>query len=141
MFGIDVDLQKNPNLGYFVKARETVEGFSDFNSTFLAISMGIILELFKLILSWINNQKFILIFLAYFHEFKQILIPIIGIYTFFASKISDNLGSPVFWLLNKSQQIIDQKVKNPVSISRLVFLFSIPLIVNKKWTLKKLINL
>lgn len=38
IFGIDVDMQSNPNLVYFVKAKEITDGFADFNGYFLAIS-------------------------------------------------------------------------------------------------------
>ena len=39
IFGIDVNVQENPNLGYFLKAKEAVEGFSDFDVNFLATSI------------------------------------------------------------------------------------------------------
>ena len=38
IFGIDVNVQKNPNLAYFVKAQEVVEGFTEFDPFYLAIS-------------------------------------------------------------------------------------------------------
>ena len=41
IFGIDVNVQENPNLGYFVKAKESFEGFSEFNPFYLAISTKI----------------------------------------------------------------------------------------------------
>lgn len=38
IFGIDVNIQENPNLGYFVKTKETAEGFTEFEPYFLTIS-------------------------------------------------------------------------------------------------------
>ena len=39
IFGIDVNVQENPNLGYFLKAKEAVDGFSDFDVNYLATSI------------------------------------------------------------------------------------------------------
>ena len=41
IFGIDVNVQENPNLAYYVKAQEVVEGFSEFDPFFLTISTKI----------------------------------------------------------------------------------------------------
>ena len=38
IFGIDVNIQENPNLGYFVKTKEAVDGFSEFDTYFLTLS-------------------------------------------------------------------------------------------------------